>query len=121
MFTYQTRMLVLLMAVLLPFMTSLSYAQGSGNKGELAQQGIEFMKRAAVGGKLEIQLAKVAQKRAQHDEVRQFGQRMEEDHTKAAQKLKKPAANLNVQLYPLMSANVLCVRACALASTNRLL
>jgi putative membrane protein len=98
MLTNQSRMLILLMAMLLSFMTSLTYAQGSGSTGELAQRDIEFIKHAAVGGKLEIQLGKVAQNRAQHSEVRQFGEQMVEDHNKAVKKLKQLTADLNVQL-----------------------
>jgi putative membrane protein len=42
-----------------------------------------FVQDAATGGKMEVQLGQLAATRAQSDEVRRFGQRMVDDHSKA--------------------------------------
>lgn len=51
-------------------------------------QSDDFVKKAAGGGIAEVQLGKLAQTRAQDPRVKQFGQHMVDDHTKANEKLK---------------------------------
>lgn len=55
-----------------------------------------FVKDAAEGGLTEIQLGKLAQEKASSDAVKQFGQRMVDDHTKANEQLKRIAAEANI-------------------------
>jgi putative membrane protein len=57
-----------------------------------------FIEQAAQGGLAEIELGKLAQKRASSDAVKQFGARMAEDHSKANDELKKLAASRNITL-----------------------
>jgi len=57
-----------------------------------------FMTRAAQGGMAEVELGRLAVKNASNDEVKQFGQRMIDDHTKANDQLKSIAAKKNVTL-----------------------
>ena len=52
----------------------------------------EFAKQAAVIGKAEIELGKLAMERTQDANVRQFAQQMVKDHTAAAAKLEKVAS-----------------------------
>lgn len=65
---------------------------------ELADQDVDFAHHAARGGMLEIQLGKLAAEQGQRSEVQQFGQRMVQDHQKAAQKLKSIAGKLGLDL-----------------------
>jgi putative membrane protein len=58
----------------------------------------KFAKDAAIGGMAEVEMGKVAVKNAQSDKVKQFGQRMIDDHTKAADQLKSVAAKDNITL-----------------------
>jgi putative membrane protein len=58
----------------------------------------KFMENAALGGLAEVQMGKLAQEKAQSAEVKQFGQRMVDDHSKANAELQKIAAAKGVQL-----------------------
>jgi putative membrane protein len=57
-----------------------------------------FMIKAAQGGLTEVELGNVAKSNAQSDAVKQFGQRMVDDHSKANDELKSLAAQKNVTL-----------------------
>lgn len=58
--------------------------------------GKAFVKDAAEGSAMEIELGKLAQKKASSDAVKDFGKRMVEDHTKASEELKRAAAKANI-------------------------
>jgi putative membrane protein len=57
-----------------------------------------FMRKAAEGGKAEVELGKLAQEKAASPEVKQFGERMVNDHTKAGDELKQVAEKEGVTL-----------------------
>lgn len=57
-----------------------------------------FMQKAAVGGMAEVELGKLAQDKGASDQVKQFGGRMVEDHSKANDELKEIAGAKGVQL-----------------------
>lgn len=57
-----------------------------------------FIEHAAQDGLAEVELGKLAQKRASSDAVKQFGARMAQDHSKANDELKKLAASRNIAL-----------------------
>ncbi|RNI28655.1 DUF4142 domain-containing protein [Rufibacter latericius] len=57
-----------------------------------------FMMKAASGGLMEVAAGKLAATKAQNPEVKQFGQRMVTDHTKANTELKAIAAKKGVTL-----------------------
>jgi putative membrane protein len=57
-----------------------------------------FVTKAAVGGMAEVELGKLAQQRASSDAVKDFGKRMETDHSKANEELKTTAANKGITL-----------------------
>ena len=42
-----------------------------------------FLKEAAQGGMAEVQLGQLAQQKAQNDQIKQLGQKVQADHTKA--------------------------------------
>jgi putative membrane protein len=57
-----------------------------------------FMMKAAEGGMAEVQMGQLAQQNGQSQEVKDFGQRMVTDHTKANDQLKQVAQQENVTL-----------------------
>ena len=58
----------------------------------------EFVQRAAEKNLAEIELSKLAQERAQNPQVRQYAQRMVEEHTKALSELRQVAQQENLQI-----------------------
>nr|MBA3442304.1 DUF4142 domain-containing protein [Pyrinomonadaceae bacterium] len=84
---------------------------GSMSRGQGANQGMsgsaesmisnddrKFMMAAAEGGMSEVEMAKVALEKASSDSVKQFAQKMIDDHTKANDKLKEIASKKGVTL-----------------------
>jgi putative membrane protein len=65
---------------------------------ELSAADTKFANNAAIGGLMEVELGKVAVKNASSDKVRQFGQKMIDDHTKANDELKSVAAKEKITL-----------------------
>jgi len=57
-----------------------------------------FIRKAAEGGKAEVELGKLAQEKAESPEVKQFGERMVNDHSKANDQLKEVAQKEGVTL-----------------------
>lgn len=57
-----------------------------------------FVKKAAEGGLAEVELGKLAAERASSQDVKQFGQRMVDDHTKANDQLKQFASEEGITL-----------------------
>ena len=59
---------------------------------------LDFMKKAAEGGMAEVELGKLAQQNAQDAQVKQFGERMERDHSNANRQLEMITSQKGVQL-----------------------
>src|SRR5579872_2887708 len=57
-----------------------------------------FLKKEAQGGMAEVELGQLAVQKASSDQVKQFGQRMVDDHTKANDQLKQIAEQDHVKL-----------------------
>lgn len=55
-----------------------------------------FIQEAATGGKLEVELGQLAEKNASSQQVKEFGQRMVTDHSKANENLMDVASKVNV-------------------------
>jgi putative membrane protein len=72
-----------------------SMASGSAN---LSRSERKFIEEAAKGGMAEVQLGKLAAEKAENAQVKQFGQRMVDDHGKANSQLKQLASAKNVSL-----------------------
>ena len=62
-------------------------APGQAQKQKLSEKDKNFAREAATGGMAEVDLGRLAQQNAQHDDVKQFGARMVQDHSAANQKL----------------------------------
>jgi putative membrane protein len=58
----------------------------------------KFAKDAAIGGMTEVELGKLAVQKASSDAVKQFGQKMIDDHTKANDQLKEIASKEGLDL-----------------------
>ena len=56
------------------------------------------MKEAASGGLMEVELGKIAAEKGSHQRVKEFGKRMQADHSKANAQLKKIASSKGVDL-----------------------
>ena len=71
-------------------------AAGSDQKSGSADS--RFAMEAAQGGMTEVQLGQLAKDKASSDAVKQFGQRMVDDHTKANDQLKSVASQKGITL-----------------------
>lgn len=58
----------------------------------------DFMTKAASGGMMEVELGRMAQEKAQSQEVKDFGQMMVNDHSKVNDQLKQLAQQKNIML-----------------------
>jgi putative membrane protein len=69
----------------------------NGGAGKISADDKHFMKDAMEGDMAEIQLAKLAQQKASSDQVKQFAQRMIDDHTKLDAQMKPMAQQFGVE------------------------
>lgn len=58
----------------------------------------KFVKEAAAGGMMEVELGKIAVDKGSNDKVKAFGRQMQEDHGKANEELKTLATNKGVKI-----------------------
>lgn len=84
------RVMMLSMVCLLTSLVMVGCASGGDSN--------KFMTAAAQGGMAEVQLGRLAAERGSSDAVKQFGQHMVMDHTKANQELMQVAQRKNVSL-----------------------
>jgi putative membrane protein len=68
------------------------------SKSKLPSGEERFMKEAASGGLMEVELGKIAAEKGTHQRVKDFGKRMQADHSKANAQLKKIASSKGVEL-----------------------
>ncbi len=73
-------------------------------KGQPSGADATFVKQAAEGGLAEVELGKVAAQKGSSDDVKKFGQRMVDDHSKANEQLQQVAASKNISLPTGLSA-----------------
>jgi putative membrane protein len=58
----------------------------------------KFLKDAAIGGMTEVELGKLAKEKGSSDGVKQFGQKMIDDHTKANDELRQIAVSKSISV-----------------------
>ena len=73
-------------------------AQASSSGSQLSASDKAFMDKAAQGGMAEIELGQLATQKGRSEQVKQFGQKMVDDHTKANDQLKQVASQVGVTL-----------------------
>jgi putative membrane protein len=76
---------------------------GATGQSQLSAPDRQFMSKAAQGGLAEVQLGQLAAQKASNDAVKQFGQRMVQDHSKGNDELKALADREGVSLPTRMS------------------
>src|SRR3954465_12663368 len=67
----------------------LSAQAADEHRGQLSARDYKFVSDAAQGGNMEVTLGQLAVQKASEQSVREFGQRMVTDHTKANNELKQ--------------------------------
>lgn len=79
--------------------------QGAENNPPMRQKvnDKKFVKKAAEGGMAEIAMGKLAQEKGATQAVKEFGQKLVDDHTKADNQLKEVAAKENLEIPSSMS------------------
>lgn len=75
-----------------------AFPAGAAQKKSNAKADHHFLDNAATGGMMEVELGRVATQNAASDRVKQFGQRMVDDHSKANDDLKQVAGRKDVKL-----------------------
>lgn len=73
-------------------------AANSSKHAKKATTDQSFEKAAAIGGMEEVELGNLAKQKASSSDVKQFGDRMVTDHSKANDQLKQVAQQKNIQL-----------------------
>lgn len=81
-----------------------SFAQESSNSmakqgsSQIAPSDKKFVTSAAAGGMAEVELGKLATEKASSEDVKKFGQRMVDDHSKANDQLKQIASQKGISI-----------------------
>jgi putative membrane protein len=72
--------------------------KANSGSSQLSAMDKHFVRKAAEGGMAEVELGKLATQKASSDDVKKFGQRMVDDHTKANDQLKQLAQQKGIDL-----------------------
>jgi putative membrane protein len=72
--------------------------------GSVSTSDRKFVRAAAQGGMAEVELGKLAVEKGSSDEVKKFGQRMVDDHSKAGDQLKQIASEKGITVPQQLSA-----------------
>jgi putative membrane protein len=88
----------LLMTGVLPARIQAQEQSGNKDRGKLSDSDFNFVTEAARGSMMEIQAGELARDRGSSQAVKDFGQRMIDDHGKASDDLKKLAGEKGVTL-----------------------
>jgi putative membrane protein len=77
---------------------SAAQTSSSDSSSKISMSDKRFLKKAAEGNEAEVELGKLAQEKSQDPKVKEFGQRMVTDHSKANEKLQSLASSKGVEL-----------------------
>jgi putative membrane protein len=66
--------------------------------GTSAMMDKQFIRTALEGGMAEVQLGQLATQKSSNPDVKEFGQKMVDDHTKLGDQMKQVAAQMNVKV-----------------------
>ncbi len=66
--------------------------------GQPSPSDLQFVKKALQGGMAEVQLGQLALQKSSNDQVKQFAQRMIDDHTKMINDMKPIASQLGIKI-----------------------
>ncbi len=72
--------------------------QAQADQAQVAQEDLDFATEAAQGGLMEVRLGELAQQQAKAEGVKDFGQRMVDDHGQANDKLKQIVEQKGIEL-----------------------
>jgi len=98
----------------------LTMSLAASNSGSMSAADRKFVMSAAQGGLAEVQLGQLAAKNGSADTVKQFGQRMVDDHSKANDELKSLASSKQVTLPDSMDAkDKACTIGCRSSQARR--
>jgi putative membrane protein len=75
-----------------------SKSSGQSGSSQLSVADKTFIKKAAEGGMAEVELGKLAAEKGSSEDVKKFGQRMVDDHSKANEQLKQVASSKGVDV-----------------------
>jgi putative membrane protein len=83
-----------------PGMSPLDQAANSNqdSNGTAKMMDKAFVRKALEGGMAEVQLGQLAVQKSNNDDVKQFGQKMVDDHTKLGDQMKQIAQQMNVKV-----------------------
>jgi putative membrane protein len=84
--------------------------KGTMNKSMMNNMDKKFVMEAAMGGMMEVELGKLAAEKGMSDEVKQFGQHMVDDHSKANEDLMQVAASKGITLPTALDAKHMAMR-----------
>lgn len=70
--------------------------QSGASQGSKKMDDQQFVKEAASGGMMEVEIGKLAQQKGASDAVKQMGEKLVQDHTKANDQLKEVATKVGV-------------------------
>ena len=79
-----------------PAMFAQDMGSGSGKMAMASPSDKKFVKEALGGGMAEVELGKLAAEKGSSDDVKQFGQKMVDDHTKLGDQMKEVAGKVGV-------------------------
>jgi putative membrane protein len=77
---------------------STAQTAGESNRAMITANDKKFATEAAIGGMAEVKLGQLAAEKATDPEVKQFGERMVQDHSKAGDELKSVAGAQKIDL-----------------------
>jgi putative membrane protein len=93
-----TAVRILAVGLVLSLPTAFALAAGAKSDSKVPSADEQFLKDAAAGGMMEVELGKIAADKAVNDQVKAFGRQMQQDHGKANDELKTLAASKGVQI-----------------------